>query len=123
MRESSIQRDIRLHLGQKDDCQLRRNNVGAWQDGHGNWIEYGLGEGSSDLVGLVTLDMATPRLARVFCLEIKKPGGRTSKTRKEQQRLFRDCINKAGGYAAEVSSVEEAEEAYQRARAGLSARI
>lgn len=115
MRESSIQRDIRLHIGSKPDCRVWRNNVGTWQDDHGNWIEYGLVVGSSDLIGIITLPSG---LGRFFALEIKRPGAYTKPERREQQRLFRELVNKAGGFAAEVRSVAEAEAAYQEARRG-----
>jgi hypothetical protein len=113
VRESSVQHAIRLHLGQKDDLVIWRNNTGQWKDENGNYIRYGLCPGSSDLIGLLTPS------GRFFALEIKSPGGKTDKTRAEQQRLFRDLINSKGGYAAVASSVEEAEYHYQEAKRAI----
>jgi hypothetical protein len=105
VRESALQREIRLHLGQKPDLVLWRNNVGrVFDERSQNWIQYGLCPGSADLIGILA--------GRFFALEIKTKKGRSSK----EQTLFRELVNSAGGYCGEARSVDEAEAHYQRAK-------
>lgn len=111
MRESVVQNAVRLHLGQKDDLVIWRNNVGQYHDDRGNWIRYGLCLGSSDLVGIIS------PTGRFFAAEVKAPKGRLQ----DEQRAFIDLINSKGGYACVVRGVAEAEAHYKRAVRGLSA--
>jgi hypothetical protein len=116
VKESTLQRDIRLCLGQKDDLIVWRNNVGAMPNEQGQYVHFGVGgEGASDLLGIIVGP------GRWFCVEIKTPRGRTNKRRRALQAAFRNLINKAGGYAVEVRSVEEADRHYQLARDGHDA--
>jgi len=75
-------------------------------------FSYGLCPGSSDLIGwtsvTVTPDMVGQRLAVFTAVEVKRPGARTSKKRKEQQRDFIDAVNRAGGRAGVARSSREA---------------
>ncbi len=106
MRESALQREIRLHLGQKPDLVLWRNNVGrVFDERSQNWIQYGLCPGGADLIGV----LAGLSYGRFFALEIKTKTGRSTK----EQNLFRELINSKGGFCCEVRSVLEAEQAYR----------
>lgn len=119
MLESPLQRKIRLLLGQKPDLVIWRNNTGTAREmndfGEERFVHYGLVTGSSDIIGILSPS------GRFFAMEVKAPGARTKPELKEKQRLFRELVIKMGGYACQVSSFEEAEAAYQRARQGLSA--
>lgn len=68
MTEAQIQAEIRLALNATGRVRLLRNSCGY---DHDKRVRYGLGEGSPDLIGVL-------RNGRVFCLEVKKPGGRMS---------------------------------------------
>lgn len=123
MLESKLQRDIRLHLGQKPDLIIWRQNVGKVHDSRSdNWVHVGLCVGSSDLIGIVSVPQESDGfviecLGRFFAAEIKGPHGTVSK----EQQAFLDLVNKAGGYGCILRSVAEAEAHYQRARQGLDA--
>lgn len=101
-RESILQRQIRLALGQERDVVLFRNNVGQatyWDDRAGRemHVRYGLAPGSADLIGI------GPG-GRFISLELKGQRGLASA---EQQRWL-SLVEKRGGAAAIVRSVEEA---------------
>lgn len=74
---------------------LWRQNTGCLQDKTGRWIKYGLCVGSSDLIGIYK--------GRFLAVEVKVPGKRPT----SEQLNFIDVVNKAGGIAAWVTSVEE----------------
>lgn len=90
--------------------RLWRNNVGALEDKTGRIVRYGLCKGSSDLIGYrvveVTPDMVGQRLAVFVALEVKDKGRLTA-----EQAQFLAVVRGAGGIAAEVRSVEDAERA------------
>lgn len=118
MKEADIQRRIRLAIGREPDSVVWRNNVGVAQFFHENIqrVEYGLCAGSSDLIGLTSL-VVTPAmvgrtLGRFVALEIKRSSG----TLGEQQRLFRDLVNRLGGHAETVRGEIEAIAALKKAR-------
>lgn len=74
-------------------------------------LHAGLTNGGSDLVGWVTVEI-TPahvgrRLAVFAALEAKEGAGRLS----AEQRAFLAAVEAAGGIAAEVRSIEDAERA------------
>lgn len=120
MKESALQRDVRLHLGQKPDLIIWRNNAGrVFNEESQQWIQYGLCVGSSDLIGVLTVPCEWPLqcLGRFFAAEIKTRTGRVT----PEQDAFLALVNAKGGYACVIRSVEEAEEHYQRARKGLNA--
>lgn len=98
-----------------------RNNTGMGYQGktergmHGAIIirdprvlQAGLHEGSSDLIGWRTVtvspEMVGSRLAVFTAIEVKTPGGRTSK----EQKTFIASVQAAGGIAGVVESEEEA---------------
>lgn len=103
--ETPIQKRIRLALGMDRRVVLWRNNCGALKNPRGRTVVYGLCPGSSDLIGLT-------HKGRFFALEVKRStGGRLS----EKQKLFIALVNRMGGYAAMVESVEGALNAVEEA--------
>lgn len=136
-READIQQDIRLALGLEPGLALFRNNIGAAVHHDSKRpVHYGVGgKGGSDLIGLLTVrvervcfdadallcdgsDFActghVSEIARFVALEIKRPGGKPTKKQLDFICLVRDM----GGFAAIVTSVDEARAAIARARRG-----
>lgn len=108
--EHEIQQRIRLACG-RGPVRLWRNNSGALVDQQGRLVRFGLCKGSSDLIGLRTLEI-TPelvgqRLAQFVALEIKTARGLVS----PEQRAFLELVEQLGGVAAVCRSVEAAEQA------------
>jgi hypothetical protein len=93
--------------------RLFRNNVGALEDKTGRIVRYGLCKGSSDLIGWhtveITPDMVGQRVAVFVALEVKDKGRLT-----QEQATFLEVVRRAGGIAAEVRSVDDAEAALRR---------
>ena len=133
MSERDIVHEIRLALGADARVVLWRNSTGhtteytAETERH---IRYGLCKGSSDLVGIVVMRervvdssgktiglMPGTGLGRFFALEVKTPVGRLT----PEQTKFLALVNRMGGFAACVRSVEAARAALDRAAAGAVA--
>ena len=110
MSEHELQQRIRLACGQ-GPVRLWRNNSGALVDQQGRLVRFGLCKGSSDLIGLrsleITTDLVGQRLAQFVALEIKTARGVVS----PEQRAFLALVEQLGGVAAVCRSVEEAEQA------------
>lgn len=74
-------------------------------------LHAGLAAGSGDLIGWrkvkITADMVGDEVALFVSIEAKEGTGRLS----AEQRNWRDQVHGAGGIAAEVRSVEDAEKA------------
>lgn len=111
MRESAIQTAVRLALGSLPGVVAWRNNVGVARMADGSVVRYGLGVGSSDLVGIVTMPDGTGRWAEWEC---KTTVGRMS----ADQNLRHDLVRRMGGFAAVVRSADDAVAAVARCRAG-----
>ncbi|MFM7513723.1 MAG: VRR-NUC domain-containing protein [Cyanobium sp.] len=107
--EHKIQQRIRLACG-RGAVRLWRNNTGALVDQQGRFVRFGLCKGSSDLIGLrsleITPELVGQRLAQFVALEIKTAQG---VLRPEQQAFLR-LVQQLGGVAAVCRSVEEAEQ-------------
>ena len=108
MSEAAIQQQIRLALSRAGVVAFR-NNVGQYTDPKtGRPIRYGLGVGSSDLVGwtptLVTPDMVGRTLAVFTACEVKAPNGRPT----EHQLNFIAQVLRAGGFAGIARSPQDA---------------
>ena len=114
MNEHEIQQRIRLACGH-GPVRLWRNNSGALVDQQGRLVRFGLCKGSSDLIGLRTLeitpDLVGERLAQFVALEIKGARGVVS----PEQRAFLALVEQLGGLAAVCRSVEAAEQTLQLA--------
>lgn len=78
MRETDIQTEIRRALGRVPGLALKRNNVGLDTGRQGRPVRYGLGKGSPDLVGVLTLAGERP-VALAFAIEVKGARGRPSR--------------------------------------------
>lgn len=108
MSETDLVRAILLKLS-RDHVRLFRNNVGVLQDIKGNYIRYGLAQGSSDLIGfrriVVEPEMVGNRLAVFVAIECKSESGRLT----AEQQAFLALVNQAGGIAGVARSIEEAE--------------
>jgi len=110
MGEHEIQQRIRLACGH-GPVRLWRNNSGALIDQQGRLVRFGLGKGSSDLIGLrsvvVSPEMVGQRLAQFVALEIKTARGVVS----TEQRAFLQLVDQLGGVAAVCRSIEAAQQA------------
>lgn len=87
----------------------------------------GMIQGAADLIGILRLRSASLRPAaglsevgRFFALEVKRPSapGRPAGKTSEEQGQWLALVRSMGGFAAVVSSVDEARAALDRARAG-----
>ncbi len=108
--EAAIQQQIRLALSRAGVVAFR-NNVGQYTDPKtGRPIRYGLGVGSSDLIGWtpikVTPDMVGKTLAVFTAVEVKTDRGRPT----DAQLNFIEQVLKAGGLAGIARSPEQAVE-------------
>lgn len=108
MREAELQDQIRLAIGADSRVVLWRNNTGLAVSSDGRRTRYGLCVGSSDLVGIVRGS------GRFVALEVKTESGRVS----PEQTRFIALVNGAGGYAAVVRSVTQAQAAIDAAARG-----
>ena len=109
MGEHEIQQRIRLACGH-GPVRLWRNNTGALLDQQGRFLRFGLCKGSSDLIGLRSLEIAPEmvgqRLAQFVALEVKTTTGQLS----AEQRSFLQQVELLGGVAAICRSVADAEQ-------------
>lgn len=109
--EARIQDEIRAALGKIDGLVIWRNNVGIANHFDPNThetqtVKYGLADGSADLIGLLN--------GRFIALEVKRPG--EAPTGKQQQWLT--LVRNNGGFAAIVTSADDARAAIVRAQKG-----
>lgn len=106
--EHQIQQRIRLACG-RGAVRLWRNNTGALVDQQGRFVRFGLCKGSSDLIGLrsleVTSEMVGQRVAQFVALEIKTAQGVLS----PEQRAFLKLVQQLGGLGAVCRSIAEAQ--------------
>ncbi len=120
MSETAIVAAIRDAISALPGVLLWRNNSGRLQDARGRWVTYGLGVGSADLVGAVTVGHSVPwpdgTSARFFALEVKTDRGKTTK----EQECWARAVRNIGGFVATVRSVDEAMAALQRCRDGAT---
>lgn len=96
MRESQLQDQIRLALGNVPGVVLWRNNIGAATTPKG-YIRYGVGgPGGADLIGI--------RNGRFVAIEIKTTTGKQT----AEQLIFQQLVTARGGEYVILRSVEEA---------------
>lgn len=97
----------------KTGGRLLRNNVGATKIGN-RFIEYGLGKGSSDLIGWTTIEiteeMIGKKIAVFTAVELKTVKDRASK----DQINFIEQVHQAGGLAGIVYNEEEYNNIFKR---------
>ena len=86
-----------------------RNNTGALVDQQGRFVRFGLCKGSSDLIGMrsleVTPELVGRRLAQFVALEIKTESGTVS----TEQRAFLRLVQQLGGLGAVCRSIAQAQ--------------
>lgn len=110
--EGQIQNAIRLALGADPDVVFWRNSVGAaelYSGGKLATVKYGLAPGSADLIGIVRTKSG---VGRFVGLEVKQPGKRA----RPEQALWLALVERMGGVASVVASVDEAIEVVRRAK-------
>ena len=106
-KEKDLQFAIKMALNRLPGVLLFRNNCGVARynspntgatsgSGRGQVVRYGLAPGSCDLIGLVQ--------GRFFALEVKSERGKCT----PEQIAFIDLINKNGGFARVVRTIDEA---------------
>ena len=108
-KETTLQQEIRLALGQLPDLRMFRNQVGQLPDLRtGRPVQFGLAKGSSDLIGFktieITQDMVGSSVAQFVSIEVKTPKGRPT----EIQKNWLQCIKSAGGISGIARSIEDA---------------
>jgi hypothetical protein len=124
MRESLLQRDVRIALGKADGVAAWRNNVGQAEfvspQGLVQRVSYGLCVGSSDIIAVVSVvitpEMVGKTMGRFTAIELKAPGARTEKKRAEQQQMFRNLVNRLGGFAEVLNDASALDGLLEKAR-------
>lgn len=122
MSEADLMRQIQIDMCHDSGVRLWRNNVGdGWVGSvarrtpfeitlsHYRPIHFGLGVGTSDLIGLrsieITPDMVGKRVAVFTALEVKSRSSRPT----PEQRAYVEVVKFLGGFAGVVRSVGDAE--------------
>ena len=108
-KETILQQNIRLALGTKSNIRLFRNETGKLPDPRtGQWVQFGLAKGSSDLIGFktikVTPEMIGQDLAVFTSIEVKTNSGQLSK----YQHNWLQAVKKAGGIVGVARNVKDA---------------
>ncbi len=98
MKESDLLKKIQVAVS-RVGARLFRNNVGMLRDEKGTYVRYGLGTGSSDLIGwtqvIVTPDMVGTTVAVFTAIEGKTGYLKTT----PEQDAFIAAVIQAGGIA------------------------
>ena len=108
-KETILQQNIRLALGTKSNLRLFRNETGKLPDPRtGQWVQFGLAKGSSDLIGFktikVTPDMVGQEIAQFVSLEIKTETGKLTK----MQHNWLQKVKTSGGIVGVARTVKDA---------------
>jgi len=110
MTESTLLKHIRL-AATRAGAVLFRNNCGIAFYPAGQAVRFGLCEGSSDLIGFLSVPVSSLPLgstvAVFVAVEVKAPGGRTARKRWVKQANFLDRVREAGGIGIVAASVED----------------
>ena len=107
--ETKIQQEIRLALGQRSDLRLFRNETGKLPDPRtGQWVQFGLAKGSSDLIGFKTIkitpEMIGQEIAQFVSLEIKTERGKLT----DIQENWLQKVKSSGGIVGVARTVKDA---------------
>jgi hypothetical protein len=109
MRENKIQAEVLQAIGSRKDCRLFRNHVGKIKDQFGKWHSFGLLPGSGDLIGWKSMVIGPEdvgkKVAVFLSIEVKSASG----SLRSEQRIWQEVVERFGGIAIVVRSVEEAE--------------
>lgn len=107
MRESDLLKRIQVSAS-KSGARLLRNNVGMLKDENGTYVRYGLGTGSSDLIGwtpiMVTQEMVGTTVAVFTAIECKTGYLKTT----PEQDQFIAAVLQAGGIAGVARTEKDA---------------
>lgn len=119
-RETPLMHEIQLATSQAG-ARIFRNQVGegrfamrgcAYCQRGGEYVTFGLGPGSPDLVGwktvTVTPEMVGKKLAVFVGIEVKVPGAKTEAKRLRNQKQFLETIQAHGGIAFMATARDEA---------------
>lgn len=96
--ERTIQNEIRVKAV-SFGCYLMRNNNGVLKDRVGNYVTYGLGRGTSDLIGWTMIEGR----AVFTAVEVKRPKQRATNA----QQAFIKAVMDAGGIACVATCVDD----------------
>ena len=99
MKESDLMRLIQLEAS-KYGVRLFRNNVGVLQDKNGRHLRYGLGTGSSDLIGWIGEGKYA---GKFIAVEVKVGDSKLT----PEQINFLNQVNGAGGIGICARSVQD----------------
>ena len=119
--ETGLSAAIQDALALEPGLLLFRNSTGLFR-AHGHRVRAGLGNGSADLIGLLTVGVrpnsSSPAApwGRFMALEVKRPGEKPE----PHQDAWLASVRERGGFAAVVRSVDEARAAVTRARSGAT---
>ena len=108
-KETVLQQNIRLALGQYSDLRLFRNETGKLPDPRtGRWVQFGLAKGSSDLIGFktvkITPEMIGQEIAQFVSIEIKTERGKLT----EVQQNWLQKVHDSGGIVGVARSIQDA---------------
>jgi hypothetical protein len=105
--ETTIVQEILGAINALPNVVGARNNVGMIEDKRGIPVFFGLGEGSPDIVGIITLGEHPACVAVAFGLEVKQPG----KYATRKQRAWHAVAKRRGLRTGVVRSDREAVDA------------
>lgn len=121
--ETDIMRKIRIAVSKKG-ARLFRNHVGLSYTRDGRPMRHGLGNGTSDLIGFipveVTPDMVGKKVGIFFAVEVKKPKAKTNKKHLEDQLQFLDFVCQNGGIGIMCDSTTAVEEIINNYKGGIN---
>lgn len=121
--ETPIMNAALLALNRLPRVKAMRNNVGKLEDATGRWVTYGLGDGSPDIVGIITIGTERFPIACAFSIEIKRPGGYTKPDRLRLQEAWRRAAVKRGMLSELAFSADEAVAIVERMRLEYTRRL
>lgn len=117
MRESTIQKDVRLRFSELRAGILLRYQVGLFYSPDGTPVKVGE-PGVSDLIGIVPHVVTQEDVGRTIgvfvAAETKQVKDTTSKARKESQGNFMSLIKRFGGISGIVRSVSDIEDMVEK---------
>jgi hypothetical protein len=96
--ETQLMMQIRDALLATGKILLWRHNTGKLADRGGRWVQFGLGVGGADLVGILRGS------GRFVAWEIKTPTGKLG----PEQKAWHNAVTQAGGAVFVARSVDEA---------------
>lgn len=117
MSETDIVNDIRQAMYVEfPQVRLFRNNNGRLRDATGGYVTYGLGPGTSDLVGfeavIITPQMVGHTIAQFVAVEVKTPSaaprGRREREHWDRQHNFLAMVRAHGGRSGFARTLAQA---------------